>query len=105
MNLEMPQFDECYGVEPGTPTITAILDSCERMIPYHSFRSATFESKLIELFFNEWVMSIKGTHLVLLWRSLQMHDVLWVRATNDQALLSMEDECVVSSLTMRPVEN
>jgi hypothetical protein len=67
--------EEAFVLEPGTPTITFCGDNREVMIPWISFRHATCEAGKIRLFFQGWLVELKGESLEILWVELQLQTV------------------------------
>ena len=67
--------EEAFVLEPGTPTITFCDDHREVMIPWISFRHATREDGKIRLFFQSWLVELKGESLESLWAELQVQSV------------------------------
>ena len=99
------EFEESYGVEAGTPTLTLVLKGGERMIPYHSFCVGSFHGTLIELTFQEWSVSIGGHHLDPLWKAFQLQDVRWVRTIASTGADHSDGECAVTSIGVEAVES
>lgn len=67
--------EEPFVLEAGTPTITFCDDDGEVMIPWISFRHATREPGKIRLFFQGWLVELKGESLESLWAELQVQSV------------------------------
>ena len=71
------EFDEIENivVEPGTPTITICDGPRQVMIPWMSFRHGLIGEGRLRLFFQGWVVEIKGDSLEFLWAELQVQSV------------------------------
>lgn len=93
--------DECFEIETGTPTITAILDGQEKMIPYMSFRDADKQGDCITIRFHDWIITITGKSLDSLWQQLQMQDVRVIRKSSQ----TVEDDCCITGIALCEVED
>ena len=71
------EFDEEESIvlEPGTPTITICEEERKVMIPWISFRHALMEEGRLRLFYQGWVVDLKGESLDALWAELQAQSV------------------------------
>ena len=91
----MKEVEDCFEVDPGTPTLTVILNESARMIPYHSFIGATREQSSIRIEFDRWELEIEGANLASLWRALQLQEVRWLQVATAEMAEELEGDCVI----------
>ncbi|MFT6237994.1 MAG: hypothetical protein ACJAQT_000063 [Akkermansiaceae bacterium] len=79
------EFDEEESIvlEPGTPTITICEEERQVMIPWISFRHALMEEGRLRLFYQGWVVELKGESLEVLWAELQGQSVRSISLPTD----------------------
>jgi hypothetical protein len=75
--------EENVELETGIPTITFCEEDRQVMIPWMSFRHGLMEEERIRLYFQGWVVEIKGDSLESLWTELQAQSVRSVSLSDD----------------------